>query len=164
MCLLCVAGYTAKCDLCAVPTRLFTCVFRSHGWVGCVMYPNLLQVWFKQSQNKTFTYIYKHPYPFASPKLHKHIHQAQILKLCTECKIFADCSDIISYNWTWNAELEENFASVSIACPFQICFEHFRCVKFWDTRKWYSNSNSSLPVPVQTFEYPGLSQRLKGIY
>ncbi|KAK7103220.1 denticleless protein homolog [Littorina saxatilis] len=37
------------------------------------------------------------------------------------------------------------------------------CVKFWDTRKWYSNSISSLPIPVQTFEYPGQTQRLKGI-
>ena len=39
-----------------------------------------------------------------------------------------------------------------------------RCVKFWDTRKWYTNSANSLPVPVHTFEYPGQMHRLKGMY
>ena len=38
------------------------------------------------------------------------------------------------------------------------------CVKFWDTRKWYTNSANSLPVPVHTFEYPGQMHRLKGMY
>ncbi|KAL8567691.1 hypothetical protein ACOMHN_008999 [Nucella lapillus] len=37
------------------------------------------------------------------------------------------------------------------------------CVKFWDTRKWYSNSFTSLPQPLHTFHYPGHMRRLKGI-